>query len=138
MRAIPFTPLQLVQGQGRTMPYDPFAARNLVSAFALAGLLVMMTGAAPLETCVGIGLACLVASGAAALFSGAPPKRAGQRRPANRPGADKPRATVEARNPAPAIRSWRAPPPEPAVEAHPAIFATVAGRTTGASGSRRR
>ncbi|GJD94818.1 hypothetical protein [Methylobacterium iners] len=117
------------------MTYDPFTARNLVSIFALAGLLVMMTEVLPLVTCIGIGLFCLLASGTASLFAGGPPAR---RSGTARKGPDKPRAPVEQRPTARPPQPWKPPAPDPAVEAHPAIFATVAGRTTGANSSRRR
>ena len=118
------------------MRYDPFAARNLVRAFSLAGLLVMMTEAMPGAACLAIGLICLTAAAILSLFSG-PAGTASQMRRA----APLPSRPVEAAKPQPAVRSRHPPgkvPAKPAVEPHPAIFATVAGRSTGLSSSRRR
>jgi hypothetical protein len=119
------------------MTYDPFAARNLVSVFAFGGLLVMMTEAVSLEACVGIGLVCLLASGAASLFAGG--TQPAKRRPGTpRQVMERQGAPVEQRPTARPYQPGKPSGPDPAVEAHPAIFSTVAGRTTGASSSHRR
>lgn len=119
------------------MRYDPFAARNLVRAFSLAGLVVMMMEAVPGTACLAIGLFCLAAAAILSLFSG-PAEMAPK---TLRPAAARRARTVPEAIPLPAARSWHTPgkgPAKPAVEPHPAIFATVAGRSTGPSSSRRR
>lgn len=119
------------------MRFDPFAARNLVRAFSLAGILVMMTKAMRETDCLAIGLLCLTAAAILSLFSGSAETAPKMRRPA----APRPSRPVSAAKPQPAARNWQPPgkaPAKPAVEPHPAIFATVAGRSTGLSSSRRR
>jgi hypothetical protein len=119
------------------MRYDPFAARNLVRAFSLAGLLVMMTEAMPGTACLVIGLFCLTAAALLSLFTG--PAEAAEK--TRRPAAARAARPGPAAKSQPAVRSRHPPgkiPAKPAVEPHPAIFATVAGRSTGPSSSRRR
>lgn len=108
------------------MHYDPFAARNLVPAFALIGLLVVMTEEAPDTGSVAIGLFCLVASCVLSLFAAARPKTSTGSRPARTPGSEGRRGPAEA-SPA---RSGNARKTEDGIEAHPAIFATVSGRAS--------
>lgn len=125
------------RGHSAAMQYDPFAARNLVRAISLAGLLVMMTETMPGTACLGIGLFCLMSAAILSLFSG----RAETASTMPRAAAAQAARPVPSFTPQAPARTRHPPgkaPAKPAVEPHPAIFSTVAGRTTGLSSSRRR
>lgn len=118
------------------MRYDPFTARNLLRGVSLIGLVVMMTEAAPPTDSLAIGLLCLMSAGILSLFpGGGKPVPTTRRAVVSR--AD---PSVQDAQPQPVVRAWTPPgkaPAKPALEPHPAIFATVAGRTTGMSSRRR-
>ncbi|KQT07511.1 hypothetical protein ASG40_14415 [Methylobacterium sp. Leaf399] len=116
------------------MPYDPFAAHNLVRILSLAGLVVMMTDAVPGPSGLAIGLGCLVLAGIAALFPA--PRRAVPRK-TRAATVSTPAADASRRPPT----VWRPPgkfPAKPGIEPHPALFATVAGRTPNRTTASRR
>lgn len=137
MRGIVFRGRQGFAGHLALMQYDPFAAHNLLRIVSLTGLIVMMTEALPGPACLAIGLVCLLWSGILSLFprpSAAVPKK---RRPSAIQSARSPQAETPSR---PYQQPWQPPgrgSPKPAAEPHPALLATVAGRTPAGSPRRR-
>lgn len=119
------------------MRYDPFAAHNLLRIVSVTGLVVMMTEAVPGPAYVVFGLVCLLGSGILSLFpkpgASAPKKR--------RPSAIQSARPAQTETPSrPYRQPWQPPgrtPLTPAVETHPALLATVAGRTPAGSPRRR-